>query len=345
MDYEKTYRSLIDSAKNAVTQEEHQSAINGLSQLADVYPKAAYELFKYFKNAYPKEAYEYLISAADRGYENARIKVAECLAKGIYFEKNERLALEILLPYCDKVPFAANLSGCIYIEGTQVERDMKKAVHYFSMASEQGYGQATFNIGLICAGNYGIKGDDKKALEWFGAAAEQGFAAACMPAAHYSVKLNDLKKACHYLQIGCNLGEQDCIRLYPALCSELFPTVSERQNIRQSSQCETDICFTGQKIYTETPQSDNVDEDIYYAVAAKSGGGVIDKENNIVYGNKGLNFIDNDGFIIGEDGISCYDSSTGYMYSFGTGKRAIYDDSTETYYDLDTGKTTTLFEI
>ena len=65
--------------------------------------------------------------------------------------------------------------GNKYRSGDGVEKDFKKAMKYYKIASEQGYGVASYNIGTLYENGLGVPKNKQKAEEWFAKAAEQGY--------------------------------------------------------------------------------------------------------------------------------------------------------------------------
>lgn len=66
--------------------------------------------------------------------------------------------------------------GVCYRRGEGVPQDDAKAVEYYTLAYEKGYGEAALNLGIMYSEGYGVKQDSSKAYEFYKAAAESGIA-------------------------------------------------------------------------------------------------------------------------------------------------------------------------
>lgn len=64
--------------------------------------------------------------------------------------------------------------GELYVEGTVVPQDYKKAFELYSKAANQGNAEAQNNLGAMYALGQGVDQNYKKAFEWYSKAAEQG---------------------------------------------------------------------------------------------------------------------------------------------------------------------------
>jgi hypothetical protein len=62
----------------------------------------------------------------------------------------------------------------MYDEGHGVPQDYKTAVKWYTLAANQGYASAQFNLGSMYIGGKGVPQDYKTAAKWFTLAAEQG---------------------------------------------------------------------------------------------------------------------------------------------------------------------------
>ena len=61
-----------------------------------------------------------------------------------------------------------------YEEGKDVEKDMVKAIYWYSKSAEQGNADAQFNLALCYEYGKGVEEDITKAIYWYAKAAEQG---------------------------------------------------------------------------------------------------------------------------------------------------------------------------
>ena len=55
-----------------------------------------------------------------------------------------------------------------------MEKDDKKAFHWFETAAEKGYARAQFNLAVMYEKGIGVATDKSKALMWYRKAAAQG---------------------------------------------------------------------------------------------------------------------------------------------------------------------------
>jgi len=86
---------------------------------------------------------------------------------------NEKITKLIKEAEAGNVDAQYDLAYC-YWDGDGVEKDLHKAVYWFTKSAEQGFADAQYNIALCYKTGKGIKKDLDKAAEWFAKAAEQG---------------------------------------------------------------------------------------------------------------------------------------------------------------------------
>jgi TPR repeat protein len=71
--------------------------------------------------------------------------------------------------------------GIMYLEGSAVTKDYKKAVQWFRLAADRGNAEAQgFLGGIFHDGGGGVTPDYKEAVKWYRLAADQGNAEAQM---------------------------------------------------------------------------------------------------------------------------------------------------------------------
>lgn len=352
MTYADVHMKAIEMANSAQNAKQFNKAIKLLMSNAEHYPRSAYELFKQFKNADMELACSYLLLAAQNGWDNARIKLAEYLANGTYFERNEKRALELAGPYADSEPFAANLMGVIYLTGTQVAFDLRKAVAYFTKASAMGFGQASLNIGLICTGRYGVQPNPQKALDWFITSAEQGCGEGCYTAACIYIENDNFTAAHNFLVKGVSLGDRKCAELLPELRKAMGISDNINTSFRQSSVNESRFSYTGQKDTVEEAyaaeqqriQTAEANRDALTAAAAQAGGGYIDAEAGVIYTKEGRTIVSDaeTHTMFSEDGVSIFDDKSKVLY--GTDTLSFFDDDMNLMYDYVRKRTTYIFK-
>ncbi|KAK8843898.1 hypothetical protein M9Y10_024980 [Tritrichomonas musculus] len=98
--------------------------------------------------------------------------------------------------------------GDIYYGGKYVQRDITKAIHYFSLAANQNNPDAQFSLGFIYYKGEYVKRDINKAIHYFTLAANQNDPAAqfCLGFIYYFSKYvqKDITKGIHYLSLAAN---------------------------------------------------------------------------------------------------------------------------------------------
>ena len=58
----------------------------------------------------------------------------------------------------------------------QDDKTAVKSVKWYTLAAEQGYATAQYNLGFMYNNGEGVPQDDKTAVKWYTLAAEQGYA-------------------------------------------------------------------------------------------------------------------------------------------------------------------------
>ena len=66
----------------------------------------------------------------------------------------------------------------MYENGYGVPQDYKEAIKWYTLAAEQSYARAQYNLGLMYENGQGVPQDYKEAIKWYTLAAEQGHAKA-----------------------------------------------------------------------------------------------------------------------------------------------------------------------
>ncbi len=70
---------------------------------------------------------------------------------------------------------AQNILGRMYMEGSGVPQDFRKALTLFQKAASKGLANAQSNLGVMYASGSGVNQDYKLSITWFKKAADQGF--------------------------------------------------------------------------------------------------------------------------------------------------------------------------
>jgi len=126
-----------------------------------------------------QEWHEQYRLAVERGDAAAQFNLGVCYAKGEGVEKDLKKAVEWFTSAAEQgdVDAQARLGFC-YDKGEGVEKDLKKAAEWYKRAAEQGHAVAQNNLGVCYDQGKGVERDLKKAAEWYKRAGEQGHAVA-----------------------------------------------------------------------------------------------------------------------------------------------------------------------
>ena len=110
-----------------------------------------------------------------RGFEESRVCLSCCLMKGYGCIKNEKIGFLMRYDSAQKGNRRAQrVLGSSYRWGWGVQKDLEKAVEWYTKAAEQGDVTAQYNLGICYFCGKGVDRDEKKAVEWYTKAAEQG---------------------------------------------------------------------------------------------------------------------------------------------------------------------------
>lgn len=145
------------------------------------------EYYGYYKG-YPRleEALKYLKRAASLNHAPANYMIANMYIKGLIGNKTKdelKKGYEYLLnSYNLGNIAAANLLGCMYLEGTYpLKKDLNEAIKYFHIASTSNYAYANNNLGLICE----RENKHQEAFDYYLKAANLGESWACNKVGEY----------------------------------------------------------------------------------------------------------------------------------------------------------------
>ena len=162
-----------------------------------------------------KLALEWFRKGADQGSAKAQLNLGKMLLEEIGGDTVEtrKEALGLILRAADsKLPEAALAYGNILYFGDHgVEKDLKKAAHYFESAADQGLAEAQNFMGTMREMGMGLPLDETLAKAWFLKAADQGNAKAQANLGRLMNSLSDQQevrqKALTWLVISANTGE------------------------------------------------------------------------------------------------------------------------------------------
>mmetsp|Transcript_2982 Transcript_2982/g.5778 ORF Transcript_2982/g.5778 Transcript_2982/m.5778 type:complete len:541 (-) Transcript_2982:1416-3038(-) len=120
-------------------------------------------------------AYKFYTKDAEKGDAQAQYNLANCYAKGIGMEKNEKLAVKWYTANAVQGNAEAqnNLALC-YERGAGVEKDADMAFKWFAKSAEQKYTLGQFNLGICYAKGIGTEANMEKAAACYRNAAEKG---------------------------------------------------------------------------------------------------------------------------------------------------------------------------
>ena len=109
------------------------------------------------------------------------------------------------------------LLGIMYEKGVGVEKDISKAIDWYTKAANKGMAEAQYRLGRLYYFGKEVKRDPKKAAEWFDKAAQQGIG----KAQYYLGKMylkgdgvpKELRKARRWLRLAADKGVADAKKL------------------------------------------------------------------------------------------------------------------------------------
>lgn len=136
--------------------------------------KAQYQLgcFYYDKMRF-KEAFSWLLSAAEDGMKHAQYSVGVCYQNGEGVEQSGVDAFRWFLKSArQNNPDAEYKVGKCYEQGTGVAPDLQQAVYWWTLAADAGQPGAQYEMGNCCFQGKGVKQDHLQAFRWFSKAAE-----------------------------------------------------------------------------------------------------------------------------------------------------------------------------
>ncbi|VAW75689.1 hypothetical protein MNBD_GAMMA12-1551 [hydrothermal vent metagenome] len=101
--------------------------------------------------------------------------------------------------------------GLIFEQGTEIQKDLSKAVYWYKKAAGQGHTVAQYNYATLLHFGKGISKDETKAAHWYQLAAKKGHTAAQSSLAflylqHVQTKFRDTKKAAYWYKKAAKLG-------------------------------------------------------------------------------------------------------------------------------------------
>jgi len=166
--------------------------------ISGVYVLVAYALFCSLSAIIRRVRMERHRKASAQGDARSQFFLGKAYANGtLYIPKDNSIAVELYSKSAEQGFAPAQIIlGKRYAEGNGVSRNHSRAIKWLHMASEQGYGYASYNLGIIClilAGRPAIiKGplktievqhefgdfvyqEDANAIKWFEKAVAQGY--------------------------------------------------------------------------------------------------------------------------------------------------------------------------
>ena len=158
VDYEQAHRHFETAAKQG-----NADALYGLGRLY---------LRKDYVGYSPAKAIEYLERSAEKDHAFAKYQLGKLLCEGTICDKNIARGLKLLEELVGKgVSIAAYLAGKIYLREKDWQ-DIKKAIHCFQKAAEDGNSYAEYQLGKIYYFGTGVRPDAEKGLDYLKASAD-----------------------------------------------------------------------------------------------------------------------------------------------------------------------------
>lgn len=138
-------------------------------------------ILAYYRGDYAK-AYELLQPLAADGVARAQFRIGMMYFLGRGMARNQvtgeqwiAKALPSILSAAQKgTPWAQTDLGTAYEMGITLNKDMGRAVYWYTQAAERGYAGAQTNLGVLYGTGDGVTQDRGQAIQWFKRAAQQG---------------------------------------------------------------------------------------------------------------------------------------------------------------------------
>ncbi len=101
--------------------------------------------------------------------------------------------------------------GLIFEQGTEIQKDLSKAIYWYKKAASQGHTVAQYNYATLLHFGKGLRKDETKAATWYQLAAKKGHMAAQSSLAflylqHVQKSFRDAKKAAYWYNKAAKLG-------------------------------------------------------------------------------------------------------------------------------------------
>ncbi len=119
-----------------------------------------------------------LTSAAEKNYILAQVKLGECYEEGKGVQCNPIKAMKLYSQAAENGgnPTALYKLGYYHFYGITVERDLSKAVDFYTLAAERSHPLGQHHLGICYYNGFGVKKDLTIAFRWFKASADAGYA-------------------------------------------------------------------------------------------------------------------------------------------------------------------------
>ncbi len=163
-----------------------------------------------------KEAFSYLITAAQSGISDAEFIVSSMYMKGEGIPADQALGLKWCKLAAEHGNFEAQFKMAqMYDNGDVFGGSLEQAVIWYSSASQNGSAQATYNLAMMYEDGRGVLQDNVKAFELFKKASDMGYVLATYQVGmHYlhgiGAKKN-VRSAESYLGLASNQGLEEAI--------------------------------------------------------------------------------------------------------------------------------------
>ncbi len=121
-----------------------------------------------------KKAYILFKELFDKQYEDGAVCYACCLRHGYGCDKNESLAMEVMVALANKGNLRAQYGvGLCYEDGLGVVQDYQKALDWYTRSAELDNSKAQYRLGVLYEFGRGTTQDYQTAVEWYTKSAEQ----------------------------------------------------------------------------------------------------------------------------------------------------------------------------
>ena len=129
-----------------------------------------------YDNGDYKTAYKEWLPFANKGHDLAAFSVGDLYQRGLGVEKNIKEAVRwyTVAAKQGRIPAAAYRLGLLFMRGEGVLQDHQVAARWYLQAAELGFPPAQSKIATMYYHGKGLQKNQKEAMKWLALAAEQG---------------------------------------------------------------------------------------------------------------------------------------------------------------------------